>query len=76
METLDKINKAHELMEDCKSRIKCQLNHLETYDSFKGLGLFTAKEDVQNKIKSLVKVQERLLNYMRKQAINLITEIK
>ncbi len=71
MTTLEKINRCHEIIVESNNRIESQLESILRWNR----DSFYSKEQCHVRIEQLRVVQERLINYMRKQAMNLLIEL-
>lgn len=76
METIDKINHANSLIQYSNVKLNRLFSNLETWVALQGAENTIQKERIYKQIEGIKGAQTRLINYIRRQAMNLIIEIK
>jgi len=71
MTTLEKINRCHDILVESNKRIGAQLNKIEAHNR----DSFYKKEDCYTRVVQINAARNRVINYMRTQAMNLIVEL-
>lgn len=75
MDTLEKINHVNDLIQYSTTKMDMYYGQLHTWNELQGNEPTLQRVRAKKRIEYLKMAQNRLINYMRKQAVNLIVEI-